>query len=237
MSDTMAGMLQQDPAMMQAQATADAGAAPQPTGMGGADVSGNDPQAQFETVVMPLVEYVQGEGREAVVQSLGATEDIGANAGSVISKMLLAQMQSAQQAGARIPAAVVGQSALQMSNILADMSIEQQLASEEQGDDIADDAFFNTLADIGEQAPEGLLTPEDVQAYQQMISELEQAQGQRDSGGDSGGMGMNAGIGNGMGATNTSMAAQTAPGAPTETASAMNAGRFDGNPNGGSLNG
>lgn len=230
MSDTMAAMLQPD--------TANTNGAPQPTGMGGQDVSGGDTQAQFETVVTPLVDYVQGEGRQSVVQTLGANEDIGRNAASVISKMLLAQMQSAQQqANARIPAPVVGQSALQLSNILADISIEEGLATEEQGDDIADDAFYNTLADIGEQAPEGLITPEDQQIFQQMIGELQEAEGQRDSGGDSGGMGMNAGVGEGFGATNRSMAEQTALGAPTEERSIMNAGMYDGNPNGGSLNG
>ncbi len=238
MADTMAGMIQQDPAMLQAQAMGEAGAAPQPTGMGGQDVSGGDAQAQFESVVAPLVDFVQGEGRQDIVQSLGATEDVGANSGSVISKMLLAQMQSAQRdANARIPAPVVAQSALQMSNILADIAVEEQLISEEMGDDIADDSFFNTLADIGEQAPEGLITPEDQQIFSQIISELEAAEGQRDSGGDSGGMGMNAGVGDGMGASNMSMAAMSAPGAPTETASGMNAGMYDGNPNGGSLNG
>ena len=237
MADTMASMLQ-DPMMAQGGEPPNTNGAPQPTGMGGQDVSGSDTQAQFEAVVTPLVQFVQGEGRESIVQTLGATEDIPRNAGSVISKMLLAQMQQAQQqANARIPAPVVGQSALQMSNILADMAIEEQLATEEQGDDIADEAFYNTLADIGEQAPEGLITPEDKQVFQQMIAELDGFEEQRDSGGDSGGMGMNAGVGNGMGASNMSMAAMTAPGAPLEDASAMNAGMYDGNPNGGSLNG
>ncbi len=244
MADTMAAMLQNEQAPApqaappQGGIPPDASGAPQPSGMGGQEVQGGDAQAQFESVVGPLVEFVQGDGRQDVVASLSATEDVPRNAGGVISKMLLAQMQSAQQqANARIPAEIIGQSALQMSNILADISIEEQLVSEEEGNDLADEAFFNTLADIGEQAPEGLITPEDMHVYQQMISELEQAQGERDSGGDSGGMGMNAGVGDGMGASNMSMAAMSAPGAPTEVASAMNAGMYDGNPNGGSLNG
>ena len=244
MSDmmTMAGAL--SPQQMQMQQGAMGGSppntngAPQQTGMGGQEVTGNDKQAMFETVVTPLVDYVQGDGRAEVVKVLSSTPDVGRNAGSVISKMMLAQMQNAQQqAGRHIPAEIVGQSSLQMSNLLTDIAIEEQLVSEEMADDVADDAFYNSLADIGEGAPEGLLTPEDMQMFQQMISELEQSESQRDSGGDSGGMGMNAGVGNGMGASNMSMAAQTAPGAPTETASAMNAGMYDGNPNGGSLNG
>ena len=94
---------------------------------------------------------------------------------------------------------------------MADMSIEEGLASEEQGSDIADDAFYNGLADIGEQAPPELLSDEDKQVLGQMISELEEAEQARENGGEEmemeGGTGMNAGIGTGMGATNMSMAA------------------------------
>lgn len=242
MADTMAGMMTQNPAMLQAAQDPTGGTppntngAPQPTGMGGEDVNGSSTQAQFEAVVAPLVEYVQGEGRPSIVQSLGATPDIPRSAGSVISKMLLGQMQNAkQQANKRIPAVVLGQSALQLSNMLADISIEEGLAQQEQGDDIADESFYHSIADIGEQAPQELLTQEDRQVFAKMIKELTAAEQGRN--GDSGGTGMNAGMGNGMGATNQSMAAMSAPGAPTEVASAMNAGMYDGNPNGGSLNG
>ena len=211
--------------------------APQPTGMGGQDVSGGDMQAQFEAVATPLVEFIQGEGRQDVVDSLAATPEIGRNAGGVIGNMVLAQMtNAAQQANAQIPADIIAQTTLQLANIMADMSIEEGLASEDEGDDIADDAFYNGLADIGEQAPPELLPDEEKQALGQIVAQLEQAEMERENG-DSGGMGMNAGVGNGMGATNMSMAAMTAPGAPVEDASIMNAGRFNGNPNGGSLNG
>lgn len=249
MSDmmSMAGAL--SPEQMQMQQATMNGAppntngAPQPIGMGGQDVAGGDMQAMFETVASPLVDFVQGDGRPQVVEVLGANQDdVGSAAGLLISQMLIAQMtEAARQANARIPAEVIGQTSLQLSNLLADIAIEEQIIPEEEGDDIADDAFYNSLADIGEQAPKELITPEDEQVFQQMLADLDMAEQQRESeygmNGDSGGMGMNAGIGQGMGATNMAMAAQTAPGAPVEDASIMNAGRFDGNPNGGSLNG
>ena len=80
-----------------------ANGAPQPTGMGGEDVAGGDMQAQFEAVATPLVEFVQGEGRPEIVETLASTPDIGRNAGGVISGlMMLAQMtNAAQQANAQ----------------------------------------------------------------------------------------------------------------------------------------
>ena len=238
MSDMMSMAGAATPEQMQTEQDAFAGGAPQPTGMGGADVSGGDMQAIFEMVATPLVEYVEGEGRAQIIELLGSTEDVGRNAGNVVGKMLLSQMQNAKnEGGAAIPPQVIGQTGLQVANVLADLSIEAEIIPEEEGDAIADDAFYNGMADMAEMAPEGLIPPEHMQQYAMMIEELQMAEDGRDSGGDSGGMGMNAGIGEGMGASNTSMAAQTAPGAPTETASAMNAGMYDGNPNGGSLNG
>ena len=238
MSDMLSMADAATPEQMQTEQDAFAGGAPQPTGTGGADVSGGDMQAMFETVATPLVEYIQGQGRDQIVELLGSTEDVGRNAGNVVGKMLLSQLQNAKNEGGKtIPPQVVGQTGLQVANVLADLGIESGIIAEEEGDAIADDAFYNGMADMAEMAPEGLIPPEHMQVYAQMIEELQMAEGDRDSGGDSGGMGMNAGIGDGMGASNTSMAAQTAPGAPTETASAMNAGMYDGNPNGGSLNG
>ena len=238
MADMMSMAGAATPQQMQTEQEAFAGGAPQPTGMGGADVSGGDMQAMFEMVATPLVEYIQGQGREQIVELLGSTDDVGRNAGNVIGKMLVSQLENARNEGGKtIPPQVVGQTGLQLANILADVSIESGIVPEEEGDDIADDAFYNGMADLSELAPEGLIPPEHMQQYAMMIEELQMAEDGRDSGGDSGGMGMNAGIGEGMGASNTSMAAQTAPGAPTETASAMNAGMYDGNPNGGSLNG
>ncbi len=238
MSDMLSMAGAATPEQMQTEQDAFAGGAPQPTGMGGADVSGGDMQAMFEIVATPLVEYIQGQGRDQIVELLSSTEDVGRNAGNVVGKMLLSQLQNAKNEGGKtIPPQVIGQTGLQVANVLADLSIESQIIGEEEGDAIADDAFYNGMADMAEMAPEGLIPPEHMQVYSQMIEELQIAEGDRDSGGDSGGMGMNAGVGEGMGASNMSMAAQTAPGAPTETASAMNAGRYDGNPNGGSLNG
>ena len=123
-----------------------ANGAPQSMGMGGQDVNGGDMQSIFETVAMPLVDFVQGEGRPQVVQALGSTPDIGRNAGGLVSNMVLTQMQTAQQqANRRIPPEVVGQTSLQLSNLLADISIEEGLIEQGMGNELADDAFYHSL--------------------------------------------------------------------------------------------
>ena len=226
-----------------------AGGAPQPTGMGGADVSGSpngngDMQAMFERVARPLVENLMGEGRQNIVRVLKSTPDVGGNGGSVLGKMLISQLGNARSQGGRtIPPPVMGQTAIQVANVMADIGVQEQIIPEDAANDVAEDIFYNGLADMAEGAPEDLIPPEEMQQYEMMINELvgaEEGAGRRNGNGengDSGGMGMNAGVGDGMGASNMSMAIQSAPGAPTEDASIMNAGRFDGNPNGGSLNG
>ena len=139
----------------------------------GASGASPEEQQMYDTVVGQTTEYLYGPGLENVKQRLqaGAEDGVEDDVGAVVGQMLAMNYQSAQETQRNIPPKVMAGAAKELTEVVMDMAVQMQLINPQEADKAADEALYVAMATFGRAVPS--MPPEEQQAYQQMIQQLE----------------------------------------------------------------
>jgi len=132
-------------------------------------------------LVNRLLTFLYEEATDRVTEALNRDGNITQQMGEIIGMIMVTVYNAMAQQGKTIPPNVMVQAGMELSKAIGEMAQRMGRIPEGQDAEAIESAFMMGLGKLGKNAADGSMTPEQRQAYAQMVDALmkgrEQAQG------------------------------------------------------------
>lgn len=139
---------------------------------GGGNDEGN--QEMYDIAAGQILNFVYSEeGHQGISEALrnGNPQEQMAR---WVGRLLTTAAQSASLSGKRIPPKILFQAGMEVAGALSEIAQKLGALPQEQEKEITENAFYDGIAAFAQEASEEALTPQDRQAYVDLLNQLEQ---------------------------------------------------------------
>lgn len=131
-------------------------------------------QAYQRIVSMALDFLYSDPGVQSTMDAMQMPGTPPENIGTVVARLIQRMWISASGQGKQIPPPIIMQAAIELSQAVTDMAVEAGVVPKEQANAAAKEGFYAAMTKAGQETPNDILTPQERQAFQQMLQQVSQ---------------------------------------------------------------
>jgi hypothetical protein len=129
----------------------------------------------YQRIVSMALDFLYSEpGVQSVMDALKMPGTPPENIGTVVARMIQRMWISAADQGKQIPPPIIMNAAVELTQAVTDMAVESGVVPKEQANAAAKEGFYAAMTKAGQETPNDILTPQERQAFQQMLQQINQ---------------------------------------------------------------